>query len=142
MPQQIDTKHFDTCVATLEYALEKLKETEGNENTLEYNMARSSCIKEFEIILEQGGKLLRKALKPYFSSSAAVDRLNFKDVFRHSVLHGLLNVEESERWLEYRDSRNTTAHDYGEEFAEKVLVFLHDFAEDAKNLSKMLKAAK
>jgi len=24
MPQQINTDHFDTCVATLEYALEKL----------------------------------------------------------------------------------------------------------------------
>jgi nucleotidyltransferase substrate binding protein (TIGR01987 family) len=142
MPQQIDTEHFDTCIATLEYALEKLKKTKENENQLEYNMARSSCIKEFEIILEQSGKLLKKVLKPYFSSSATVDRLNFKDVFRYSVLHGLLNVEESERWLGYRDSRNTTAHDYGEEFAEKVLVFLPIFADDAKNLSKMLRVAK
>jgi len=142
MPQQIDTEHFDSCVATLEFALEKLKGITENENNLEYNMARSSCIKEFEIILEQGGKLLRKALKPYFSSSAAVDKLNFKDVFRHSVLRGLLKVEESERWLEYRDNRNTTAHDYGEEFAEKVLVFLPTFANDAKNLSKILKDLK
>jgi len=142
MPQQINTDHFDTCVATLEYALEKLKKIDESQNQLEYNMARSSCIKEFEIILEQGGKLLRKALKPYFSTSAAVDKLNFKDVFRHSALHGLLNVEESERWLEYRDSRNTTAHDYGEEFAEKVLVFLPIFTNDAKNLSKVLKEAK
>jgi nucleotidyltransferase substrate binding protein (TIGR01987 family) len=142
MLQQIDTEHFDICVATLEYALEKLKKMDGSQNQLEYNMARSSCIKEFEIILEQSGKLLRKVLKPYFSNSAAVDRLNFKDIFRHSVLHGLLSVEESERWLEYRDSRNTTAHDYGEEFAEKVLVFLPIFANDAKNLSKMLGGAK
>jgi len=139
---QIDTEHFDTCVATLEYALEKLKETEESENKLEYNMARSSCIKEFEIILEQGGKLLRKALKPYFSNSAAVDRLNFKDLFRHSALHGLMSLEESERWLEYRDSRNTTAHDYGADFAEKILVFLPAFVGDAKNLSKILKEAK
>jgi len=141
MPQQIDTEHFDTCVATLEYALEKLKSIKGNENNLEYNMAQSSCIKEFEIILEQGGKLLKKALKPYFPNSAAVDKLKFKDIFRHSVLHGLMNIEESERWFEYRDSRNTTAHDYGEEFAEKVLVFLPSFVNDAKNLSKALKAA-
>ncbi|GBU25993.1 hypothetical protein R83H12_02668 [Fibrobacteria bacterium R8-3-H12] len=142
MPQQIDTEHFDTCVATLEYALEKLKKIDANQEPLEYNMARSSCIKEFEIILEQSGKLLRKVLKPYFSNSAAVDKLNFKDIFRHSVLHGLLSVEESERWLEYRDSRNTTAHDYGEEFAEKVLVFLPVFVSNAKNLSRILKEAK
>jgi len=142
MPRQIDTEHFDTCVATLEYALERIKKIDASENNLEYNMARSSCIKEFEIILEQGGKLLKKALKPYFPNSAAVDKLNFKDIFRHSVLHGLMNIEESERWLEYRDSRNTTAHDYGEEFAEKVLVFLPGFVNDAKNLSKILKAAK
>jgi hypothetical protein len=64
--QQIETEHFDTCIATLEYALEKLKERADN------------------------------------------------------VLHGLLSAEECERWLEYRDSRNTTAHDYGEDFAEKI----------------------
>jgi len=139
---QINSEHFDTCVATLEYALEKLNKISKNEEQLEYNMARSSCVKEFEIILEQSGKLLRKVLKPYFSSSSAVDRLNFKDIFRHCVLHSLLNIEECERWLEYRDSRNITAHDYGEEFAEKILVFLPNFINDAKNLSKIFKDAK
>ncbi|GBU24429.1 hypothetical protein R83H12_01059 [Fibrobacteria bacterium R8-3-H12] len=39
-------------------------------------------------------------------------------------------------------SLNTTAHDYGEEFAEKVLVFLPVFVSNAKNLSRILKEAK
>jgi hypothetical protein len=126
-------------VATLEYALEKLNKISKNEEQLEYNMARSSCVKEFEIILEQSGKLLRKVLKPYFSSSSAVDRLNFKDIFRHCVLHSLLSIEEGERWLEYRDSGNKTTDDYGEEFADEVLVFLPNFIKDAKNVSRIFK---
>ncbi len=44
-------------------------------------MYRSACIKEFEIILEQAGKLMRKVLKPYFHSAKAVDKLIFKDNF-------------------------------------------------------------
>ena len=139
---QINSEHFDACIATLEYALKRLNSIDKNEEQLEYNMARSSCIKEFEIILEQSGRLLRKVLKPYFSSSSAVDRLNFKDVFRHCVSRELLSIEESERWFEYRDSRNTTAHDYGEEFAEKILVFLQNFINDSKKLSKIFKDVK
>jgi len=139
---QINSEHFDACIATLEYALKRLNSIDKNEEQLEYNMARSSCIKEFEIILEQSGRLLRKVLKPYFSSSSAVDRLNFKDVFRHCVSRELLSIEESERWFEYRDSRNTTAHDYGEEFAEKILVFLPNFINDSKKLSKIFKDVK
>lgn len=38
--------------------------------------------------------------------------------------------------MEYRDSRNSTAHDYGEEFAESVLPLLPQFVNDAKALLK------
>ena len=76
-----------------------------------YEVYRSACIKEFEIILEQSGKLLRKVLKPWFHTSKEVDKLNFKDVFRHAVLRSLISDETCERWLVYRDNRNNTAND-------------------------------
>jgi len=106
---------------------------------VDYDMYRSACVKEFELILEQSGKLLRKALKPYFHSSSAVDKLIFKDVFRHAVLHNIINDEECERWLRYRDNRNNTAHDYGEDFAEETLVLLPQFIADATALVAALK---
>ncbi|OED50759.1 hypothetical protein ACH42_00715 [Endozoicomonas sp. (ex Bugula neritina AB1)] len=50
-----------------------------------------------------------------------MDRLVFKEVFRQAAQHGLLELEETQRWLEYRENRNNTAHDYGKKFAEQTL---------------------
>ena len=138
---QINTEHLDNCIAALEYAAKKINKIDKDKEKLEYDILRASCVKEFEIILEQSGKLLKKKLKPFFATAASVDRLVFKDIFRSANLHGLLNIEETERWLEYRDSRNTVAHDYGEEFADEILKFLPSFINDAKNISKVFKEA-
>ncbi len=94
-------------------------------------MYRSACVKEFEIILEQSGKLLRKALKPFFHSSRAADQLILKDVFRHGWLRNIITGEACERWLQYRDNRNSTAHDYGVNFAEETVALLPQFITDA-----------
>jgi nucleotidyltransferase substrate binding protein (TIGR01987 family) len=134
----IDTAYTEKCIATLVRAFELLQKSERT--SIEYLMYRSACIKEFEIILEMSGKLLRKALKPYFHTGAAVDRLYFKDVFRHAVKHGLLEVEGCERWLNYRDSRNTTAHDYGEDYANETLALLPTFIADATQLMQTINA--
>ncbi len=130
---KIGTAYLERCIRTLDKALGLLKQTDPE--NIDYDMYRSSCIKEFEIILEQGGKLLRKALKPFFHSSKEVDKLIFKDVFRNGVLRNIISVEECERWLEYRDNRNSTAHDYGVHFAEETLALLPQFMADAWSLA-------
>ncbi|HBX35080.1 MAG TPA: hypothetical protein DEF63_04935 [Cyanobacteria bacterium UBA11440] len=38
----------------------------------------------------------------------------------------------------YRDNRNSTAHDYGQAFAEETLTLVKDFLMDAKNLKKVI----
>jgi len=128
----IETDYIEKCIQALEKALILLHESK--EESIDYNIYRSACIKEFEIVLEQSGKLLRKRLKPYFVTSKVADKLNFKDIFRHAVKYGLINIEEAERWFGYCDNRNTTTHDYGVEFAEETLKLLPLFIEDAKNL--------
>jgi hypothetical protein len=45
------------------------------------------------MIMEQCGKLMRKALKPYFHSSKAVDKLFFKDVFKQAVLRSIITPQ-------------------------------------------------
>lgn len=102
-------------------------------------MYRSACIKEFEIILEQSGKLLRKVLKPWFHSSKEADKLFFKDIFRQAVLRSLITPETCEQWLEYRDNCNNTAHDYGVNFAEETLQLLPRFIADANALAQVIK---
>ena len=133
---KIDTEYYQRCISTLEKAHGLL--LVANPELIDYDMYRSACVKEFEIILEQSGKLLRKALKPYLHSSQAVDQLYFKDVFRQAVLRGILGADMCERFLEYRDNRNNTAHDYGVNFAEETLTLLPNFIADAKLLSQAI----
>ena len=132
----IETTYLDRCVKTLEKAYELLEKAQPED--IEYDMYRSVCIKEFEIILEQSGKLLKKVLKPYFASSKAVDMLVFKDIFRHAVLHSIIDTDSCERWMQYRDNRNSTAHDYGVGFAQDTLKLLPQFISDAKIILKAI----
>ena len=134
----IDTRFYLRCINTLEHAYNLLMQSDPTD--LDYDMYRSACVKEFELILEQSGKLLNKALKPYFHSSKSVDRLPFKELFRQAALHGFMDVEACERWLHYRDNRNNTAHDYGQQFAEKTLTLLVEFCADAKHLEEQIRA--
>jgi nucleotidyltransferase substrate binding protein (TIGR01987 family) len=133
----IDTTYYGRFISVLEKAHGLLLKT--NPETIDHDMYRSACVKEFEIIIEQSGKLLRKVLKSYFHSSQAVDNLNFKDIFRYAVKHGIMDDESGERWLQYRDNRNSTAHNYGVKFAEETLVLLPVFISDAKQLREVFK---
>ena len=117
----------------LETAFQRLVQYDTDDVT--YDIYRAACVKEFELILEQSGRLLRMRLREFFASNMEADRLTFKDIFRHAARHGLLSIESAERWFEYRDNRNDTAHDYGEGFAETTLKLLPNFIADAKQLA-------
>ena len=136
MQSKIDTLFLDRCILALDKAYAMLSKYTTED--IEYDIYRSAIIKEFEIILEQSGKLLKKAIKPYFSSSKAVDKLYFKDIFREAGLHGLLEIKEVERWCEYRDSRNYTSHEYGEYLANNILDLIPQFVKDAQKLSDVV----
>lgn len=133
---KLNTKHLGRCIQTLESSLELLQQSESE--SISYEIYRNATVKGFELALETAGKLLRKAIKPYFAGSRAVDELYFKDLFRHAAKHGLLSTEEVERWFAYRDNRNTTAHDYGEKFAEETLLLLPKFIIDARQLKERI----
>lgn len=132
----IDTTYLKRCILALDKAYHSLQNY--SEDDIEYDIYRSATIKEFEIILEQSGKLLKKALKPYFHTSKAVDKLYFKDIFREAGLHGLLSIDEVQRWCEYRDNRNSTSHDYGVDLANKTLVLMQEFIRDASHLAEVI----
>ena len=134
MPFDID--FLTRCINTLESASRELRHR-GPDDAF-YDILRAASVKEFEIILEQCGSLLKKRLRPFFSSHRQADRLTFKDAFRHAAKHGLITVEASERWFVYRDNRNDTAHNYGERFAETTLKLLPDFISDAKALARVI----
>lgn len=132
----INTEYLQKCIDTLEKSYEMIKSVE--ENSVEYEMYRNSLVKGFEITLEQSGKLLKKKLEPYFASKKNADTLVFKDIFRHALKHSLLDEDTVNRWFEYRNNRNNTAHDYGIAFAKETLALVDDFLNDAKNLKKVI----
>ncbi|NBV13451.1 MAG: nucleotidyltransferase [Sphingobacteriia bacterium] len=133
-----DFSYLERCVNALSKAFQLLQKSKPEE--IDYDIYRSACVKEFEIIIEQCGKMLRKFLKPYLHSSKAVDQLYFKEVFKQSVLRGIITPELGERFLEYRDNRNNTAHDYGVNFAQETLVLLPQFICDVSELLETLKS--
>ena len=132
----VNTDFLTRCIHTLETAFERLQRQQPDD--VSYDIFCAACVKEFELILEQGGCLLKKRLRPFFSSNRQADRLTFKDCFRYASKHGLISVETCERWFEYRDNRNDTAHDYGEGFAETTLKLLPSFITDARALASVI----
>ncbi len=133
----IDTTFLRRCIASLERAAEGI-ETQADREDVMYDLYRAACVKGFELVLEQSGKLLRKRLAAWFASNRQADRLHFKDLFRHAARHDLMDCDAVERWLRYRDNRSDTAHDYGEGFAEATLKLLPDFIVDARALADLI----
>ena len=109
----IDTTFLRRCIASLDRAVEGIERHEVDDDVM-YDIYRAACVKEFELVLEQSGKLLRKRLAAWFASNRQADRLHFKDLFCNAARHDLIAPDAVERWLRYRDNRNYTAHDYGE----------------------------
>ena len=124
------------CSQALDQALVLLQQSAPG--SVLYELYRSACVKEFEIMIELAGKLLKKALRPYYASHRQAEALVYKDIFRAAVQYGLLSTLEAERWLTYRDRRNNTAHEYGAGFAEAAVGFLPQFATDAAALAQLL----
>ena len=58
--------------------------------------------------------------------------------FAASAKHSMILADACERWLRYRDNRNTTTHDYGERFAEATLKLLPAFIADANALADVV----
>jgi nucleotidyltransferase substrate binding protein (TIGR01987 family) len=133
------TLNFDNlarCIQTLDHSLQYLEQSEPGSD--DFEVYRNAVIKGFELTLETSGKLLRKVLKEYVANPQTVNDLVFKDLFRMAARHNILTLQEVERWFAYRDSRNETAHDYGVEFAEKVLKLIKEFLIDARRLHENL----
>lgn len=132
----ISTEYISHCILTLRTAWEGHRRYEAGD--VMYEIYRAACVKEFELVLKQSGRLLKKKLRPYFASNRQADQLTFNDIFRHAAKHSLISGDECERWLEYRALRNETAHEDGEQFVERTLEALPQFVADAEELVNVI----
>lgn len=132
----LTVEHLLKTADTLEQSLRCLAQEADDE--IRYDLFRNAAIKSFELSLETSGKLLRRVLKLYVGSPREVDKLVFNDLFRYANKYGVLDNEAVDRWLAYRANRNSTAHDYGERFAESTLKLLPDYLQDLRQLAETI----
>ena len=135
----LNTEFVHCCIDTLKLAESNLSQHDAK--SVVYDIYRLACVKEFEIVSEQYGKLLKKSLLVFLTNSKHLDALTYKDIFRHAAKHSLITIDEAERWLLYRDHRNQTAHEYGENYADSILLLLPQFLTDADSLLKTVESA-
>ena len=132
----IDTTFLRGRIVALEVSLQGVGR--HRDDHVAYSMYRAACLKEFELVLEQSGKLLRKRLATRFATNRQADRLHFKDLFRHAARHGLTDCDAVERWIRYRDHRSSSTLDHGEGFSRRTLGLLPGFIDDAKALAEVI----
>lgn len=98
---------------------------------------KAGVILNFEFTYELCWKFMRRWLDVNLGSSyvAGVSR---RQLFRLSAEHRLLS--DVDRWMEYHDARNETAHTYDESTAEDVFETAHHFLADAQKLLQALEA--
>lgn len=98
---------------------------------------RAGVIQNFEFTYELCWKFMRRWLEvnlgPVYVAGVARRQL-----FRLSAEHRLLG--DVDRWMEYHDARNETAHTYDESTAEDVFETAHGFLADARKLLDELEA--
>lgn len=133
----LNTDHLLRCIQTLEASVERYNQAVPD--SIDQEIFRNAIVKGYELIQETSYKLLRKALSEFGYGTRKLDEPPAKGVLRLAATHGLMTLEEVERWFAYRTNRNFTAHDYGEGFAKETLALLPAFIADSRKLEATLR---
>lgn len=124
------------CMKTLDSSLVFYQAAESD--SIEQEVFRNAIIKGYELTQETAFKLLKKALKAFGHGGKKLEATPVKDILRLAAVHDLLTLPEVELWFAYRDNRNNTAHDYGEQFANDTLTLILAFLQDIATLEDVL----
>lgn len=103
---------------------------------LDPEVVRDTTLRRFAFTSE----LAWKVLKLHIEAEAGVEVMMPKDAYRAAQKRGLITLEETEMALAMVDDRNRLAHDYSEEFAQKL--FERIKTSYAPLLAKIAQAAK
>ena len=133
----LNTDHLKRCIHTLRSSLTLYQRAEAG--SIDQEVFRNAIVKGYELAQETSFKLLKKALRDFGHGAKKLDTTPIKDLLRLAATHGLMTLEEVERWFAYRDNRNNTAHDYGENFAKETLRLIPGFIEDVTRLEAVLR---
>ncbi len=91
---------------------------------------KDSCIKRFEYTYETAKKLMNKFLKKEYDKSEK--DLNINNIFREMYALGL--IANFENWVNYREKRNFTSHEYNIFHTDEILKIIPNFIKDVSFL--------
>lgn len=95
---------------------------------------KDSCIKRFEYTYEAAKKIMNKFLKKEYDKE---DKdLTINNIFRE--MYGLGFINNFENWVEYRQKRNITSHEYDLEKTYGIIEIVPDFIKDVEFLISKL----
>ena len=97
-----------------------------------------SCVKRFEYTLETAWKLAKKVFIEKYGKTEK--ELSMNNIFR--FMQGYGYAENWERWRDYYQQLNKTAHEYNLVKSRKILELVPNFLADVENLIKGLKEDK
>lgn len=98
------------------------------------NYIKNSCIQRFEYTYEAAKKLMNKYLKKEYDK--AEKDLTINNIFRE--MFGLGLIKNFENWVDYREKRNLTSHEYNEEQTLPIIAIVPRFIDDVEFLIQNL----
>lgn len=126
-------------ITNLENAYSALKECykdyEKNQTSVFLEYIEDSCVKRFEYTLETAWKLVKKILIKKYGKTDA--ELTMNNIFR--FMQGYGYAEDWERWKNYYEKRNNTAHEYNLVKARTLIDLVPEFLKDTEFLISKLK---
>lgn len=90
------------------------------------NYIKDSCIQRFEYTYETAKKVMNRYLKKEYDKSEK--ELSINNIFRE--MYGLGLIQNFDNWVDYREKRNLTSHEYCEEKTLPILDVIPQFIED------------
>ncbi len=95
---------------------------------------KDSCIKRFEYTYETAKKIMNKFLKKEYDKEEK--DLTINNIFREMFALGF--IENFENWVDYREKRNTTSHEYNLEKTYIIMDIVPNFIKDIEFLINKL----
>lgn len=122
-------KHLEVKIANFAKALSRLQSALVR---IEDDVKIDVCIKRFEFTYEVCWKALQSALR-----ELGVIAANPRDIFDKANKQEL--VDNPELWLQMKDDRNDTSHEYDEKKAKEIYARIPDYAKEFELVLKRLK---
>lgn len=91
---------------------------------------KDSCVKRFEYTYETAKKIMNKFLKKEYDKTES--ELSINNIFRE--MYGLNLIKNFQNWVNYREKRNFTSHEYNITLTYSILDIVPDFIEDTEYL--------